>query len=133
MTKQTLTGEIRLDCQHHLHFDIAIPVKGETLWCRRCQKMRIVEYRYRGRNYRIRCKKCNYGRAFGEGRLKAELAIVAHRNKLGRDHLMVLTDQDRNVLKSFGRDGETEEPLPGLGELGGAEVAPPAGDDPPPF
>lgn len=93
-----LTGEVRLECGNILYFEIAPPVKGTEVWCRKHAKMERVEEQFRGQTFRIKCNTCRYGRNFGAGRLAAETAMVRHRAKRGMHHEMVLMDAQHKVL-----------------------------------
>jgi len=99
MTSGThLTGEVRLECGNVLHFEIAPPVKGTEVWCRKHQKMEKVAEQFKGKTYRIKCNTCRYGRNMGSARLSAETAMVRHRAKRGMHHEMVLMDASHKVL-----------------------------------
>ena len=92
------TGEVLLECGHELFFEVAPPVKGTEVWCRKHQKMVKVETRYQGETYRVKCLTCRYGRNFGVARLAAERAMVRHRTRSKMHHEMVLMDGKHNVL-----------------------------------
>lgn len=92
------TGEVLLECGNKLWFEVAPPVKGTEVWCRKHQKMEKVEKRFQGVTYRVKCNTCRYGRNFGSARLTAERAMVRHRTKSKMHHEVVLMDGSHNVL-----------------------------------
>lgn len=99
MTSGThLTGEVLLECGNILFFEVAPPVKGTEVWCRKHGKMEKVEKQFRGETYRIKCNTCRYGRNCGSGRLAAETAMVRHRTKRGMHHEMVLMNAQHKIL-----------------------------------
>lgn len=73
--------QVRLECEHVLLFGSPSPMKGESLWCVRCQDMRrVVDAPV---EYRVRCRRCAVSRPFGQARLNAEVFASKHANKYG--------------------------------------------------
>lgn len=111
MTSGThLTGEVLLECGNILYFEVAPPVKGTEVWCRKHQAMHVVEKQFRGESYRIKCETCRYARNMGTGKLAAERAMVRHRMKRGNHHAMVMMNaQHKTIWKLEANQTETLE------------------------
>lgn len=77
---QWVMFSVVFDCKHAVDFTHP-PMKGEDVWCFKCGKMRKVESA--PEEWRIRCKRCAYGRRLGSMRLNAEIAASKHANKRG--------------------------------------------------
>lgn len=67
-------------CGHTLLFEFP-PMRGEQVWCVRCQTMRVVASA--PTEYRVRCLRCAVSRPFGQSRLNAEVFAARHANKYG--------------------------------------------------
>ena len=72
---------VRLECWHHITFTSAPPLLGDSVYCVRCQAMRVVKDA--PVEYRIRCTKCPYARMLGSERLRAEIAASKHHRRTG--------------------------------------------------
>lgn len=72
---------VRLDCWHYLEFSTAPPLLGDSVYCLRCQSMRVVKDA--PTEYRIRCTKCPYARMLGSERLHAEITASKHHKRTG--------------------------------------------------
>lgn len=131
MTSYAYTGIVRLECGNELRFPVATPMKGQEVWCTKCQNMEKVAEAYKHPSYRIKCNTCRYGKQCGSERLAAELAIVRHRNKKGRHHQMVLMDHRHKVLWATNGDpAQPELPLMGTETISTTAIS---GDDVPPY
>lgn len=89
--KQTL---IVFSCLHTAMFTIAPPKTGETVYCHKCGKYRIVAQA--PHSYHVRCETCVYSREFGDALVTAETAAVKHATRKA-GHRVALTDEGEEV------------------------------------
>lgn len=94
---------VTYECDHTAIFKTAPPRVGDTVFCIRCNTDRVVVKA--PHEYRISCRVCTFGRAYGVARLAAEIAAAKHANKHG--HRVRLYDGPKLVRVI----GDTTRPL----------------------
>lgn len=110
MGDKVTAGDVRLSCDHVLHFDIATPHKKEVLWCHRCKAERHVVQIGSGKSYRVKCRTCKYTRG-KDGKLNAETSAAAHRIKRAH-HVIDILDSQGVIVRTFQDDLERVPTLP---------------------
>lgn len=110
MGDKVTTGDVKLECGHILHFDIATPHKKEVLWCRRCERERNVAQVGSGKSFRVKCRTCKYTRG-KDGELGAETAAAGHRAKRAH-HVVDILDSTGTVVRTFQDDAVMVPQLP---------------------
>ncbi len=102
------SAEIQLTCGHRKHFDVPVPLKGDTIFCIKCNAYFAVLTDVR-EEYRIRCTVCRYGRQYGTDKVNAEFSAGKHATNRG--HKVALYKGDRFVseIGPEGIDSRTQE------------------------
>lgn len=100
------TYRVRLACSYEVIFRAAPPMVGDDIYCVRCQKMCTVTHA--PTEYRIRCRACSYGRAFGAARLNAEMAAARHRKRKPGHPVRIFNG--RTLIYTMGADDNAQQP-----------------------
>lgn len=98
---------ILFDCKHVGYFSVSPPKVGDILWCQKCRKE--VRAESAPEEWKIRCMKCVYSRAFGLSKDAAVIAVGRHRRKYP-EHSVKLFNGNR-LDKVFQNRYQTVIPL----------------------
>jgi hypothetical protein len=92
-----------IGCNHSILYSSPYPRVGDTVYCLKCSKGRVVKDA--PAEWNTRCRGCSFSRSYGAAKLNAERAAVKHHQKC--PHHTVLIRNGRDVVVTLKAQRET--------------------------